>query len=279
MDTRYFAPMPSPAAPLVFGPSGPLPAASASAPSASAPSAPPPDAFPARPAAFVDRDGVVNEGVPDPFSPSSSALESPLRVRDVRLLPGVASALRALADEGFLLVCVSNQPAAAKAKMSVAEVRAVHSRVLELLSFDGARFDASYLCPHHPSGVVAELSGPCACRKPAPGMLLAAAASLSIDLSASWMFGDTDTDIAAGAAAGCRTVLIDYPGSAHKRTGALRPSLRAASLPAAVSLVLSSSVPAPPSSDLPSPLDPDSPASAPSDPSSSPGSGPPLPSA
>jgi D-glycero-D-manno-heptose 1,7-bisphosphate phosphatase len=252
MDTRYFAPMPSPAAPLVFGPSGPAASSSVfSAPSVpSAPSAPTPAASPARPAAFVDRDGVVNEGIPDP---GSGALESPLRVGDVRLLPGVASALSALADEGFLLVCVSNQPAAAKAKMTVEEVRSVHSRVLSLLALDGARFDASYLCPHHPSGVVAELSGPCPCRKPAPGMLLAAADALGIDLGASWMFGDTDTDIEAGASAGCRTVLIDYPGSAHKRTGAPLPSLRAASLPDAVALVLSASSPGQPSPGPPLP--------------------------
>jgi D-glycero-D-manno-heptose 1,7-bisphosphate phosphatase len=234
MDTRYFAPMPSPVAPLVFGPSAPL--SVPSVPSATSAPEAAPAASPARPAAFIDRDGVLNEGVPDP---ESGALESPLRVGDVRLLPGVAAALRELADAGFLLVCVTNQPAAAKGKMTVEEVHVVHGRVLELLALDGARFDASYLCPHHPSGVVAELSGPCPCRKPAPGMLLEAADALGIDLGASWMFGDTDTDVEAGAAAGCRTVLIDYPGSAHKRAGASSPSLRAASLPDAVASVLS----------------------------------------
>jgi len=188
-----------------------------------------------RPAVFVDRDGVVNEGVPDP---DSGALESPLRVGDVRLLPGVSSALRALADAGFLLVCVSNQPAAAKSKMTVAEVRAVHGRVLELLALEGARIDASYLCPHHPEGVVAALAGPCGCRKPAPGMLLEAADALGLDLAASWMLGDTDTDIAAGASAGCRTVLIEYPGSAHKRVGAASPDLLAADLAGGVARLL-----------------------------------------
>jgi len=178
-------------------------------------------------AAFLDRDGVLNEAVPDP---ASGAPESPLKVEDVRLLPGVAGAARELAEAGHALVCVSNQPAAAKGKATVQQLIAVHERVLELLARDGAHMDASRLCLHHPDGVLAELSGPCQCRKPAPGMLLDAAAALSLDLSRSWMLGDTDADVAAGRAAGCRTVLIDYPGSAHKRSGGARPSLLAADL-------------------------------------------------
>jgi D-glycero-D-manno-heptose 1,7-bisphosphate phosphatase len=71
--------------------------------------------------------------------------------------------------------------------------------------------------------VVPELSVRCDCRKPAPGMLLDAARELEIDLAASWMLGDTDSDMQAGAAAGCRTVLIEHPGSAHKRGSAQEP--------------------------------------------------------
>jgi histidinol-phosphate phosphatase family protein len=167
-----------------------------------------------RPAVFLDRDGVLNDGVPDP---DTGELESPLRPRDVRLRPGAAAAARALAGAGYALVCVSNQPAAAKGKTTVPELQVVHERVLELLAREGVRLDASYLCHHHPQGRVPELSGPCACRKPAPGMLLAAARDLGLRLGASWMVGDTDADMAAGGAAGCRTVLVEYPGSAHKR--------------------------------------------------------------
>ncbi len=188
-----------------------------------------------RPAAFLDRDGVLNEGVPDP---DSGALESPLTVADVRLLPGVAAALRGLAGAGFVLVCVSNQPAAAKGRATVEELLAVHERVLALLAREGARLDASYLCPHHPDGVVPELSGPCACRKPAPGMLLDAADALGLELGASWMIGDTDTDVFAGEAAGCRTVLLEYPGSAHKRPGPAWADLHAADLPSGAALLL-----------------------------------------
>jgi D-glycero-D-manno-heptose 1,7-bisphosphate phosphatase len=189
----------------------------------------------ARPAAFLDRDGVLNEGVPDP---ESGMLESPLRVDDVRLLPGAATAAALLAQAGYMLACVSNQPAAAKGKVSIAELLAVHERVLELLAGEGVLLDTSLLCPHHPEGVVDELSGICDCRKPAPGMLLDVARTHGVDLAASWMLGDTDADVRAGTLAGCRTVLIEYPGSAHKRSGEARPDLLAADLPDGVARVL-----------------------------------------
>jgi D-glycero-D-manno-heptose 1,7-bisphosphate phosphatase len=102
--------------------------------------------------------------------------------------------------------------------------------VLELLAYEGVTLDAWRLCPHHPDGIVAELAGPCPCRKPAPGMLLEAAGTLKLDLETSWLVGDTDTDIAAGQAAGCATALIEYPGSAHKRSGASTPGLIARNL-------------------------------------------------
>jgi D-glycero-D-manno-heptose 1,7-bisphosphate phosphatase len=186
-------------------------------------------------AAFLDRDGVVNAGAPDP---ESGLLESPLSVEEVRLLPGSAAAMAELSDAGYALICVSNQPAAAKGKAPLERLLAVHERVLELLAREGARFDATRLCPHHPDGVVPELSGPCDCRKPAPGMLLDAADALGIDLAGSWMVGDTDTDVAAGKAAGCRTALIEYPGSAHKRSGRAGEDLAAPDLPGAVAQLL-----------------------------------------
>ncbi len=192
-------------------------------------------AAPYRRAAFLDRDGVLNEGTPDP---DSGLLESPLKVEDVRLLPGVAAALGDLARAGYALVCVSNQPAAAKGKATVVQLRAVHDRVVELLALEGICLDASRLCPHHPGGIVAELSGACVCRKPAPGMLLDAASPLELDLGASWMLGDTDADMRAGSAAGCRTALIEYPGSGHKRSSATSSDLRAADLPSAVARLL-----------------------------------------
>jgi D-glycero-D-manno-heptose 1,7-bisphosphate phosphatase len=180
-----------------------------------------------RAAVFLDRDGVLNELVADP---STGAPESPLTVEQVRLVPGAGAAAAALARAGYLLVCVSNQPAAAKGRVSVSQLLAVHDRVSALLAQEGVVLAASRLCLHHEQGVVPGLSGPCGCRKPAPGMLLDAAASLGLDLSASWMVGDTDADIQAGRAAGCRTLLIRNPASVHKRLQAIGADAVAASL-------------------------------------------------
>jgi D-glycero-D-manno-heptose 1,7-bisphosphate phosphatase len=190
---------------------------------------------PGRPAAFLDRDGTLNEAVPDP---DTGLPESPLKVEDVRLLPGAAAAARELARAGYALVCVTNQPAAAKGKVSLQQLLSVHERVIALLSQEGVQIAQSRLCLHHPDGVVAELSGPCPCRKPAPQMLLEAAAELALDLRSSWMLGDTDTDVAAGRAAGCRTVLIEYPASAHKRSGSATADVVAEDIGSAVAQLL-----------------------------------------
>lgn len=187
------------------------------------------------PAVFLDRDGVLNELVPDS---TSGAWESPLKVADVRLIAGAADAARALAAAGFALVCVSNQPAAAKGAVTVEQLQAVHARVTKLLAQADVHLEASRLCLHHPHGIVPELSGPCACRKPAPGMLLDAARALKLDLGASWMVGDTDADIVAGQAAGCRTMLVEHPASARKRSGEPHPELATLNLAHGVAQLL-----------------------------------------
>jgi D-glycero-D-manno-heptose 1,7-bisphosphate phosphatase len=188
-----------------------------------------------RRAAFLDRDGVLNALVRDP---ETGRFESPLDPGEVRLLPGSAAAALQLADAGFALIGASNQPAAAKGTISLDQLLAVQDRVLELLGAQGVRFDGFYLCLHHPEGVVAELKGSCECRKPAPGMLLEAAADLDLDLASSWMIGDTDTDIGAGRAAGCRVALIEHPDSAHKRGGNGEPDLTAADLTGVVAAIV-----------------------------------------
>jgi D-glycero-D-manno-heptose 1,7-bisphosphate phosphatase len=168
----------------------------------------------------------------------SGLAESPLRVEDVRLLPGATGALKALAAAGFVLVCVSNQPAAAKGKASVNELLRVHETVMDTLSGQGVAFATSQICLHHPEGVMRDLTKRCACRKPAPGMLLTAAAELRLDLASSWMLGDADSDVAAGSAAGCRTVLLEYSGSVHKRRGVVGVDLVAPDIEGGVAQLL-----------------------------------------
>jgi histidinol-phosphate phosphatase family protein len=188
-----------------------------------------------RPAIFLDRDGVLNELVREP---ATCTAESPLEPASVRLTAGAPEAVAKLDRAGFALVCVTNQPAAAKGKTTIDRLCAVHERVLELLRDRGARVDASLLCLHHPAGRVPTLARPCCCRKPRPGMLLHAAAALRLDLQASWMIGDTDADLGAGRSAGCKTALVVSSASAHKRSTAHSPDLYAPDLAHAVRTLL-----------------------------------------
>jgi D-glycero-D-manno-heptose 1,7-bisphosphate phosphatase len=185
-------------------------------------------------AVFLDRDGVVNRGVLDR---ESGTYESPYRPGDVELEEGAVEGLRTLLELGRPLIVVSNQPAAAKGRVSLAELREVHERIVELLADEGIVLDDWRYCFHHPQGTVPQLSGRCPCRKPEPGLLRGAAQRHGIDLVRSWTIGDVDTDIAAGRAAGTRTILIENPRSEHKRHGGAGENFRAADLAEAAAIV------------------------------------------
>ena len=180
---------------------------------------------------FLDRDGVLNRLV---LNPATGEHESPWRADLMEPLPGAAEAVAALAGAGYELFIVSNQPSHAKGKASRSDLEAAHGRLLAAL---GPGIRESYICWHHPDGVVPALSGPCACRKPSPHFLLKAAADHGLDLARSWMVGDQDRDLEAGRRAGCRTVLVETPESAAKR-GTQVPDLRAADVAAAARAIL-----------------------------------------
>lgn len=124
----------------------------------------------------------------------------------VRLLPGVEEGCRALKAAGLALVVVSNQGVVARGGATVEQVERVNRRLRDLLA-DPTRLghsliDAIYICPFHPRGAVPRFTGEHPWRKPAPGMILAAAADLGLDLARSWLIGDAERDSAAGVAAG-----------------------------------------------------------------------------
>lgn len=143
-----------------------------------------------REAVFLDRDGTIIEEV--------NYLSRP---EQVALLPGAAGAIGAWNAAGVPVVVVTNQAGVARGYFPEARVGEVHARLSALLAERGARVDAYYYCPHGPADG-------CGCRKPAPGMLRAAARDLRLDLSRSWVIGDKPCDAEAGAAAGCRAVLV-----------------------------------------------------------------------
>lgn len=164
--------------------------------------------------------------------------ESPYVPDDVRLEPGALRGLGLLRAAGIALCVASNQPSAAKGFTTLGQLEAVEDRARTLLGSRGMTLDAWRRCPHHPEGVVPDLAIRCQCRKPAPGMILEMARELDLELGESWMVGDSDVDIEAGRAAGCRTVLITNPASAHRRTGRSLPDGVVADLAEAATFVM-----------------------------------------
>ena len=188
------------------------------------------------PLVFLDRDGVLNALVLDA---SSGRFESPYRAEDVVVPPSSVEAVRLLRSINATLAVVSNQPAAAKGSASLEALAAVDDAVFAPYAAAGIRFDVVIYCHHHPDSVVDALAGPCVCRKPAPGMLEEAGRRLGRrSLSGSWLIGDSDVDILAGAAAGATTVLVEEPLSAHRRRGEAAPDHRAPSVLSAAEIVV-----------------------------------------
>jgi histidinol-phosphate phosphatase family protein len=125
-------------------------------------------------------------------------------VEGVELLPGAGAGLAALAGLGFRLVVVTNQSGIGRGYFTADLVHAQFARLQRLLLPHGVALAHLEFCPHAPAAS-------CACRKPQPGMLLAAAEKLGLDCARSYMIGDKDADVGAGRAAGCRTVRIGQP--------------------------------------------------------------------
>lgn len=144
-------------------------------------------------AVFLDRDGVINRKAPEG--------QYITRWGQFQFLPGSAEAIASLNAAGFYVIVVTNQRCVAKGLLTVSELESIHNHMCRELTAAGAVITAIYYCPH-------ETEPPCGCRKPAPVMLLTAAREHDIDLSASWMVGDSEIDVEAGRRAGCRTVRI-----------------------------------------------------------------------
>jgi D-glycero-D-manno-heptose 1,7-bisphosphate phosphatase len=150
-----------------------------------------------RPAVFLDRDGVIIEDTDYVGS-----------LEEVRILPGVLPAIRRLNDFGFPLVVVTNQSGVARGLFPESMIGAIHEFLQVELAQIGARIDRFEYCPHHAVHGQGAYRIDCDCRKPKPGMLQSAAGAMGLDLSRSWLVGDRITDLQAGAAAGCRTILV-----------------------------------------------------------------------
>ncbi len=165
---------------------------------------------------FFDRDGIVN------VSPGPEKYVE--RWEDFHLQPGFVRVLRRVTALGFASVVITNQRVVALGRLPVGDLESMHERFRALLrEAHGLDVTDIYYCPHD--------RNQCECRKPKPGMILAAATRHGLDLAASWMVGDSPGDVEAGQAAGCRTVLVGpVPAGC-------RPSVRVDSLEELDSLI------------------------------------------
>ena len=171
-------------------------------------------------AVFLDRDGVLNEPVVRDGKP-----HPPAGIEELSIYPDAAAALARLKAAGYLLIVVTNQPDVARGTTPRAAVEAINAALGAALPIDDF-----LVCWHDDADI-------CACRKPKPGLMKEAAGRYGIDLSRSFLIGDRWRDIDAGAAAGCRTVLIDR--HYRERPPEHAPDFRADSIGAAVEWLLS----------------------------------------
>jgi len=172
-----------------------------------------------RRAVFLDRDGVINRALIRDGKP-----HAPLTLADVEIVPGVPDALQQLRRAGFLLILVTNQPDVVRRQASRREIDAIHAHMRQTLPIDDIR-----VCYH-------DDDDRCACRKPSPGMLYAAAVEREIQLEDSYLVGDRWRDIAAGQRAGCTTILVS---GGHDEATTVEPQARMRDLPQATSWILS----------------------------------------
>ena len=142
-------------------------------------------------AAFLDRDGVINADRDDYVKNTA----------ELAVYPFVPAAIRALNDAGWLVVVVSNQQGTAKGIISEADLSGIEHEIVRQIESAGARIAGFYYCKHL-------ATDNCDCRKPQPGLILQAAREHGISLKQSVMVGDSERDIIAGKAAGCRTILV-----------------------------------------------------------------------
>lgn len=151
-------------------------------------------------ALFLDRDGVLNVDHHYVGRPS-----------EFEVIDGAFDALRHAKSLGYALVVVTNQSGIARGYFSPGDYRILEQHMRAVFASEGVHFTGIYHCPHHPEGIVPEFSIACDCRKPKPGMILQAAREHGIDLGASIMVGDKESDAYAARAAGVRRICLITP--------------------------------------------------------------------
>ena len=142
-------------------------------------------------AIFIDRDGVINYNRNDYVKSWD----------EFKFIPGAKEAIKKINDSKVLLIIITNQSPIGRGIFTPDTLHKIHTRMLDEISKKGGHIDAIYYCPHHPDDN-------CDCRKPKPGLILRATHDFNIDLSHSWMIGDSDSDLVAGRTVGCNVIMV-----------------------------------------------------------------------
>ncbi|MAF51222.1 MAG: hypothetical protein CMH64_03975, partial [Nanoarchaeota archaeon] len=156
-------------------------------------------------AAFIDRDGVINELLSYEFGDDKVTYIT--KKEEIKIIDRVDKAIKLLNENKIKVIVVSNQPQVARGLVTVEEVDEINKHINNLLG--DANVDSFYFCPHRPTKGVNEYGIECECRKPKPGLILKAAKEHNVDLKNSFMIGDRISDIKSGNLAGCKTILVE----------------------------------------------------------------------
>lgn len=181
-------------------------------------------------AVFLDRDGVINKMW---YDQEHGLVDSPANPEQFELKEGIGEFIKALQKKGYLVIAISNQPGMAKKKYSKALFEQMREKMKSQLASQGASLAGEYYCLHHPDAADPKYKMVCVCRKPKPGLILQAAQNYDINLKQSWVIGDGASDIKAGRAAGCKTILFtnikesEYLGLMEKHLGPAAPDFTA----------------------------------------------------
>lgn len=184
------------------------------------------------PAVFLDRDGTLCEEV-----------GYVNHLDRIRVFPWSAPAVRKLNRAGLRVIVVTNQSGVGRGYFSERLVKQAHSRIARELARKGARVDAFYYCPHHPTARLVAYRKNCRCRKPSPGMLEEAARKFNLDLKTSYVVGDSYRDMEVAFICGAHSIMVmtgygkgEYVH--HRKNWPRRPEMIAANLLEAVEKIL-----------------------------------------
>ncbi|KHO46282.1 MAG: D-glycero-D-manno-heptose 1,7-bisphosphate phosphatase [archaeon GW2011_AR3] len=181
-------------------------------------------------AIFIDRDGTINVEMPTYL----------YQLEDFAFLPGSVEAIAKLSKTDYKLIIITNQGGVAKGIYTEEDVNKINHHIVSELKKHGAEIHRVYYCPHHKDGTVEGYSFICECKKPGTKFFEEAAHEFKLNLKKSWMVGDRDFDIMAGARAGCRTVLVKsgINGEEYYRNMTVEPDFVAPDLKMAVEIIL-----------------------------------------